>query len=81
MAAGVALKVGVDADEGELAHFDTGLLAYFAPAGSLHSLADLDKAAGRARRVRGRVQTRQTGWLGRQETKAVRLKAKLCKQF
>jgi hypothetical protein len=46
VAAGVALKVGVDADKGELAHFDTGLLAYFAPAGRLHGFADLNKAAG-----------------------------------
>jgi hypothetical protein len=51
VAAGVVLKVGVDADKGELAHFDTGLLADFAPAGRLHSFADLDKAAGQ--RVEG----------------------------
>ena len=51
VAAGVVLKVGVDADKGELAHFDTGLLADFAPAGRLHSYADLDKAAGQ--RVEG----------------------------
>jgi hypothetical protein len=41
---GVAVKVGVDANEVELVQLDTGLLAYFAEAGILHCLADFDKA-------------------------------------
>jgi hypothetical protein len=44
VAAGVSVKVGVDADEGELVQLDTGLLAYFAAAGVLYCLADFDKA-------------------------------------
>jgi hypothetical protein len=45
MASRIAIDIGVDADEGELGHVDSGLLPDFATAGRCDGFADLHEAA------------------------------------